>query len=259
MRNLTVSRAVLLLCAVTFAAWSQASRAETTLERIKRTGSMKAAATFTYAPFDYVEAGKRAGLNVDLGEELGKRMGVTVTFEAIDLKGIIGALVSKRVDVLITALTWTPERAERVLFSEPYFDGGIGAAFLIGSVPISKPEDIVGKRVGLQLGSAGDKWTRDKFGEVLGTSVKSYDTLLLALKDLQGGRTDVVVSALPAVRYAIRSMPNIGVTSVWDSRPIGINARKEDAGLMEEINRHMKAMKQDGTLDKLVAKWFGPQ
>ena len=231
--------------------------AETTLQKIKRTGVMTTANSFEYAPFGYIENGKPVGLDVDLGEEIARRMGgVKLNFEKVDFKGIIAALTSGRVDLLITAMTWSPERAERILFSEPYFDGGIGAAYR-AAMPVTKPDDIVGKKVGLQLGSAGERWTREKYGNSI-KEVKTYDTLLLALKDLENGRTDAVVSALPAVRYAMRQMPAIKVSEVWDSRAVGINTRKDDVELMSEINRHMVAMKADGTLNKLITKWFGP-
>jgi polar amino acid transport system substrate-binding protein len=238
-----------------FAGFHGCAVAETTLEKIKRTRVMSSANSFEYAPFGYIESGKPVGLDVDLGEEIGRRMGVKVTFEKVDFKGIIAALTSGRVDTLITAMTWAPERAERILFSEPYFDGGIGAAYR-PQVPISKPEDIVGKRIGLQLGSAGERWTRERFASSL-PDIKTYDTILLALKDLENGRVDAVVAALPAVRYAMRSMKTIKVTEVWDSRIVGINTRKADKELMDEINRHMIAMKKDGTMEKLITKWFG--
>jgi len=70
-----------------------------------------------YPPFEYVADGKLVGYDVDMAEEITRRMGVKVAWEKIDFKGIVAALTAKRVDVLITALTWTPERAERIAFS----------------------------------------------------------------------------------------------------------------------------------------------
>lgn len=228
--------------------------AETTLEKVMRTKTMSTANSFEYVPFGYVEGGKTVGFDVDLGEEIARRMGVRLTWEKIDFRGIIAALTSGRVDTLITAMTWSPERAERILFSEPYFDGGIGAAFRIGA-PVSKPDDIKGKIVGLQIGSAGEKWARDNYGTTF-KSLKTYDTLLLALKDLEAGRVEVVVSSLPSVRYNVRRLKGLGMTASWDTRDVGINTRKEDADLMAEINKHMRALKAEGFFDKLTEKWF---
>ncbi|WP_207476472.1 substrate-binding periplasmic protein [Arenibaculum pallidiluteum] len=235
---------------------SSAASAETTLDKVLRTKTMTVANSFAYAPFGYVENGKPSGFDVDLGEEIARRMGVEVKWEKIDFKGIIAALTSGRVDALITAMTWSPERAERILFSAPYYDAGIGAAYREGK-PIAKPEELAGKVVGLQLGSAGDRWTRDNYGSAV-KEIKSYDEILLALKDLDSGRVEVVVSALPAVKYAMRNMPAIRVTPVWDGRVVGINTRKDDTALMAEFDSHLAALKAEGFLDKLEAKWFGP-
>jgi ABC-type amino acid transport substrate-binding protein len=230
------------------------AEAQNTLEKIKRTGVMSSANSFEYVPFGYVEGGKTVGFDVDLGEEIARRMGVRMTWEKIDFRGIVAALTSGRVDTLVTAMTWTPERAERILFSEPYFDGGIGAAYRL-EAPISKPDDIKGRNVGLQIGSAGDKWARDNYGTTF-KSLKTYDTLLLALKDLEAGRVDIVVSSLPSVRYNVRRLKGLGMTGSWDTRDVGINTRKEDADLMAEINKHMHALKAEGYFEKLTDKWF---
>jgi ABC-type amino acid transport substrate-binding protein len=229
--------------------------AETTLEKIKRTGAMTAAASFEYAPFNFVEGGKFAGFDVDLGTEISRRMGVKLTWSKVDFKGIIAALNSSRVDVLIAAMTRTPERAKQILFSASYFDGGIGAAYRVNN-PVSRPDELKGKIVGIEIGSAGAAWVREGHAKNI-KELKTYDTVFLALKDLQSGRVDVVVSSLPSVRYNARRIQGVAYSAAWDSREVGINTRNNDQDFMDEINLHMGAMKADGTLKKIEDKWFG--
>jgi polar amino acid transport system substrate-binding protein len=230
------------------------AHAETTLEKIRRTGVMTTANSFEYVPFGYIDNGEKTGFDVDLGEELARRMGVKVTWEKVDFKGIIAALTSNRVDLLITAMTYSPERAERIDFSRPYFDGGIGAAYRTGA-PISKPDDLKGKVIGVQIGSAGAAWTRDKYGSEV-KELKTYDSLFLALKDLENGRVEGVVSALPSVRHSVKKLKGVAYSEPWDHRDVGVNTRKDDKDLLAEINKHMSAMEADGTMKKLVEKWF---
>ncbi len=246
-----------LVVALSLLAMSTLATAETTLEKIKRTGTMTAANSFEYAPFGFVEDGKNVGLDVDLATEIGRRMGVKVEFQKIDFVGLIGALQSGRVDILATALTYTPDRASKVLFSEPYYDGGIGAAYNATGVKIATVADLAGKRIGFQLGSSGERYLKEQLKPEQVDQMKSYNSLPFALKDLEAGRIDAVVQALPAVRYAMRNMSKLRVTDVWDSRIVGMNARMDDKALMEEINKHLRAMKTDGSYDKLVVKWFG--
>jgi ABC-type amino acid transport substrate-binding protein len=148
-------------------------------------------------------------------------MGVRLTFENVDFRGIIAALTSRRVDTLITALTSTPDREKAILFSEPYFDGGIGGAYRPDN-PITTADDIIGKRVGMELGAAGEFWTREKYGSRV--QITTYDTTFLALKDLENGRLDVVVSSLPPMRAqcarCLRSESRrCGTAESWASTP----------------------------------------
>ena len=236
------------------ASFAMTSAAQGTLERVKKAGVMVAGNSGSYPPFEMMEGNKLTGFDVDMADELGRRMGITVKWEIIDFKGIIAALASKRVDVLISAITWTPERAERVAFSTPYYDAGIGAIYR--NVPIAKPEDLKGRIVGVQLGSSGERYVRDTLGSVV-KEIKTYDAILLAVKDLENGRVDAVVNPVPVLRYNARSTAGIRATEVWDKRVVGINTRKEDADLMAEINKHLEAMMKEGVLAKLDAKWFG--
>src|SRR5262249_20607130 len=130
-----------------------------------------------------------------MAEEITRRMGVKVAWEKIDFKGIVAALTAKRVDALITALTWTPERAERIAFSDPYFDAGIGAITPQSST-IQKAEDLTGKKVGVQLGSSRERYVRETIGPKLG-QLLTYDSITLAINDLKNGRVDAVVNPLP--------------------------------------------------------------
>ncbi|NDH52147.1 MAG: basic amino acid ABC transporter substrate-binding protein [Betaproteobacteria bacterium] len=231
------------------------SSAQSTYDKIKTSKLIIAGNSGSYPPFEMMDGNNLIGFDVDLAEELGKRMGVKIKFEVIDFKGLIASLTSKRVDVLISAVTWTPERAERISFSTPYYNAGIGALFREKN-PISSPQDLTGKIVGVQLGSSGDLYVREKVGSLV-KEVKTYDDIMLAVKDLENGRVEAVVNPIPVLRHNAKSSAGIRVTDVWDSRIVGINTRKEDADLLAEINKHIGAMKSDGFLDRIDKKWFG--
>lgn len=242
------------LAAAVFAALISNVRAETTLEQIQRTKAMTAGNNFEYPPFSYVEDGKKVGFDVDLGSEIAKRMGVRLEFLQIEFKGLIASLKSKRIDIILSALAYSPERATQISFSEQYFDAGIGAAHR-SERPIANPEDLSGLKIGVQSGSVGDMWLRQNHKSLL-PNVRYYDTVNLAVKDLEAGRIDAVVHPMPTMRYVARN-PNVRFTSVWDSRKVGINTRLEDTDLLTEINKQLIAVKKDGTYDQLVKKWFG--
>lgn len=252
-RRLALGVATLMLAAL--ATHAPPAAAQGTMEKIRASKVMVAGNSGSYPPFEMMQGNKLVGFDADMAEELGRRMGVTIKFEIIDFKGIIAALTSKRVDVLISAVTWTPERAERMAFSVPYYNAGIGALYR-ERTPIAKPEDLAGKVVGVQLGSSGELFVRQKLGSVV-KEIKTYDDIILAVKDLEAGRVEAVVNPIPVLRHNARASAGVRFTEVWDNRVVGINTRKEDTDLMAEINRHLEAMKKDGVLDRLDRKWFG--
>jgi len=247
---------ILLASAVAMLLSALPATAQNTLELVKQKGTLVAGSSAEYPPFEYVADGKLVGYDVDMAEEIARRMGVKVAWEKIDFKGIVAALTAKRVDALITALTWTPERAERIAFSDPYFDAGIGAITPQSST-IQKPQDLKGRKVGAQLGSSGERYVRETIGSDVG-QLLTYDSITLAINDLKNGRVEAVVNPLPVLRYAIRNDTGFRYTAVWDTRVVGINTRLEDKELLAEINRHLRDLKSEALLAKLETKWFGP-
>jgi len=227
-----------------------------TLEKIKAEGKVVIGNGGAFPPFEYVEDGKLVGYDIDLGEELARRMGVEAEWTKIEFRGIIAGLTSKRIDMLVTAMAYTPERAERITFSEPYFMTGVAAAYK-PELTIEKPEDLAGKIIGVQIGTSGERYVRTNLGDKV-AEIKSYDAFLLAIRDLEAGRVDAVVNTGPTIAFNVKQRGNkLKVTENFDSRIIGVNTRKEDQALLAEINKHILDMKQDGFLIELDMKWFG--
>jgi ABC-type amino acid transport substrate-binding protein len=243
------------LIALTIAGAPGVSPAADTLAAIKEKGVMTVGNSGAFPPFEYMADGKLTGYDADLANELGRRMGVKIEWSIVDFKGIIAALVAKRADILVTALTRTPDRAKQILFSEPYYNAGMGAAVLVTS-GIKKPEDLKGKTVGVQVGSSGERYVKSELKDYV-ANTKLYDDFVLMVSDLKHKRVDAVVNPLPALRYNTKNDPDITTTDAWNQSDAGINTRMEDTELMAEINKHLTAMKADGYLAGLDKKWFG--
>lgn len=244
-------RAGVIACGLlaTGAALAQAD----TLDKIRQSGTVVIGQGGAYPPFGFIENGKLAGFDLELGNEVARRLGAKAQWEKIDFSGLLPALSSRRVDILITAMTWTPERAQRIAFSRPYYNSGIAGAFKAGK-PVATPADLAGKVVAVQIGSAGERFVRE-----LGTAkeVKTYNDFLLAFADVESGRADVVVNTLPVVRYnASRRPSKLQVSDTWDQRDVGINTRLEDQRLLAAINGIMDDLAREGFLKKLDEKWF---
>ncbi len=254
MDRIRITRRALL--ATTLATPALAQEGDT-LAKARAAGVLVVGNGGAFPPFEFMENGRLAGYDVDLGEELGRRMGLRIQWQVIAFAGLIAGLTSGRVDVLITAMAWTAERAERIAFSTPYYKTGIAAGYRPG-LAIDRPEDLAGRIVGVQVGTSGEQFVRQNHASAV-KEIRVYNEFPLALQDLVVGRIEAVVNTQPVLRWNIarNSRVRLGVSPVWDARDVGINTRHADTALMAEINRHLAAMQSDGFLPGLDQKWFG--
>lgn len=250
-RGMRAAAAALLISALA----AGAAQAQDTLAKVRQTGTLVIGNVGAYPPFEYVENGNLVGFDIDLGNEIARRLGVKAQWEKFDFNGLIPALQSKRVDVLVTAMTKTPEREQRMRFSTSYYDSGIAAAVRPGVV-IARPEDLAGKVIAVQLGTAGERYVRER-AQTTAREIKTYNEFPMALADVEAGRADVVVNTMPVIKYnVVRRGNKLGIVGPWDTREVGINTRQDDVALMEAINKLLADLKAEGFLAKLDAKWF---
>lgn len=144
------------------------------------------------------------GVDVDLAQEVAKRLGVELRLEPIDWNTKEASLDTKKIDIIWNGLTVTPERQEQMLFSASYLDNTQAIAVMQGSEITSKA-DLAGKKIGVQAGSSAlESMEKDAiFAEIGEENIQEYDTMLTALMDLKIGRIDAVVADETVVRYNI--------------------------------------------------------
>ncbi len=119
-----------------------------------------------YAPFEYVDEATNqiVGFDAELIKAIAAEMGFAVELNNVPWDGIIPALTSGKIDILISAMTITEERARTVTFSDPYFEATQFIAVKEGS-PIKSLADLRGKRIGVQNGTTGDLFVSEFFGQ----------------------------------------------------------------------------------------------
>jgi polar amino acid transport system substrate-binding protein len=211
----------------------------------------------TNPPFETKTSnGNFEGFEVDVVNEAAKRAGMTTNIADYGFQALFAAIASKRIDVAISSITITPDRLKSVSFTQPYYDSDMGVATKEES-PIKDVADLKGKIVGYLSGSTGEKWVKDNqaadgFGDVKG--YKAQQDLLL---DLSVGRIDAVVSDIPGMQFALKSMKGLAVKDrIKTGEQYGLMMGKDDPNLAK-LNDALSAMKGDGTLAQIHEKWFG--
>lgn len=197
------------------------------------------------------------GFDIDLANEIGKRLNVEIEFMPTDWNGVIQSLQTKRFDIILSALSVTEDRKKQIAFSDPYILEKQIVVVQKSNTTIKTPDDLKGKIVGVQLGSTSEEAMKSIERSM--QSVKRYDKNTEALQDLAIGRTQAVVVDELVGRYYIKEHSDKYriLDKELTKEPIAVGFRKDDTELKNKFNKVLKEMSKDGTLEKISKKWFG--
>ena len=212
-----------------------------------------------YAPFNYTNAdGTLGGFDIEIANAICADMQVTCEIVAQDWDGIIPGLKAGKYDAIVAAMSVTPERAQQVAFTDPYFSNAL--VFLAkkdSTFDPAKVTDINAHSIAAQRSTISSQWLENTYPKA---DMKLYDTLSNAFLDLGAGRVDAMISdKLPAIEW-------LGSTSgnnyVLKGAEIDINdnfaiaVRPNDEALQAKINTSLSNIKANGTYDKINQKYF---
>lgn len=217
----------------------------------KEAGVFTYAASGEYQPFSYFKDGQLTGFDIEIGEEIAKRLDLEPKAVTSPFSGIIAGVKEGRYDAAIASHAITDERKQQVDFADPYYLSG-GQLFTRPDSDVSTLEALKGKEVAVALGTTHEKMAREYTD-----NIKTYDSDVTALRALEQGKHDVVITDSVVGDIAIQQGLNIkksgaALTEVQH----GIAVRKGNEELLNKINEALKQMHEDGTYVKLSEKYF---
>lgn len=217
-------------------------------------------ANAVFAPFEYTEEnGNIAGFDVDLLNAMGEAGGFKVTFRQVAWDAIFASLESGESDILASAITITPERAQSMDFTEPYFE--IRQVVLVhADSPVQSADELKNlSRIGVVTGQTGDLAMQKMLGATSSQIVR-YETLPLVINDLQNGGVNAVVSDSAAVEAYAKSNGaeqfRILETDGFPKEEYGIAVRKGDTATLAVLNAALKTLRENGGYERIYAKYF---
>ncbi len=204
--------------------------------------------------------GKLDGFQIDLGAALGKQLHRPIQVDAGNFAGLIPALNAGRYDFLLAPVTATPERAENMLFTEGYLFTAYEFGIRKGGAPIRSLDDVKGKVVAVNRGSAYDVWTRDNAAKY-GFTPMVLDTFTDATLAVVQNKAFAQLGGNTSIRYAAQKNPMfVADYTLTDTRSHwSLAVRKGDTATRDLLENALECLKQDGTLVTLSRKWFGTE
>jgi polar amino acid transport system substrate-binding protein len=245
------------------------------LQEVKDRGTLRVSTDPAYPPQSFqANDGTFKGFDIDVAEEIAKRMGVEVQWITPSWDVITAGNWNGRWDVSVGSMTVTPDRAKVLYFSPPYYYNPAAAAVHEDNTDITDVEtDLDGKTIGV-CGACTYEFYLDGTLNIPGEDydfvvddpqIKTYDTDSSAIQDLalgDGVRLEAAMSSLTTLKEAEKKGTPIKV--VGDPlyyEPLAVAVDKQAPGnpkpLVEELDKIIKEMHQDGTLTELSKKWYG--
>lgn len=210
----------------------------------------------TYAPFEFMDdQAKPQGYDIDIINAIGKAMGYDVEVQNMPFDGLIPALMTSQIDVVIAAMTITEERAKRVDFTDPYYKSGLSILILEENKDkFKKVDDLKKERLCAQIGTTGAM-----MAEKISSNVAAFNTEPEAFMELKAKGCAGVVNDRPVNLYFLTKSAAQGVIEMSEkitAEDYGIAVRKGNSELLKTLNEGLKKIKESGEMSAIHQKWF---
>ncbi|QFI56060.1 lysine/arginine/ornithine ABC transporter substrate-binding protein [Aeromonas simiae] len=243
-----MKKAVLLLAAVGMLAGQAVAK------------EVKFATEATYPPFEYIDdKNEFQGFDIELARAICAEAKLECTFHNQAFDSLIPSLKFRRYDVAIAAMDITPERAAQVDFSDIYYENS--AVFVSKKGAFKSPEALTQKTVGVQNGTSHQTYVQDNWTSkgVLSVPYASYQNAFL---DMLNGRIDAVFADTAVAAEWLKKQPEYAMLGdkVTDTKyfgtGFGMAVAKGNGELLGQLNAGLKAVKANGTYQKIYDKYF---
>jgi len=218
-----------------------------------------------YPPFTSPDAsGKWEGWEIDFADAVCKEAKLDCVITPVAWNGIIPALTSNKIDMIVGSMSITPERLKTIDFSDKYYNA---PTLVIGTKDLqfdATPEGLKDKTIGVQASTIHQAYVTKHFAPA-GATIKEYQTQDEANNDLAAGRIDAVEADSLALKAFLATdagkaccdekgvvAPDIEVLGPG----VGIGLRKGDTELKDKLNAAIKAIRANGTYDTFTKKYL---
>ncbi|MFJ4440747.1 ABC transporter substrate-binding protein [Pseudomonas sp. NPDC089422] len=235
--------------ALSFAAISANAK---TLEQIQQAGKIVIGTDGTFPPFQFFSEGKLTGFEIDIGDEVAKRLKVKPEWKPIAFDSLLAGLTQDRWDIVIASFTITDERAKAVHFTSPlYCTGGV---IVSNKQNIKNADDLRGKVISAQTGSTYFQKATSLPGI---KQVRNFASDSDARNSMISGRSDAWITDKFVAKLSIEKQPERGMAignQLFTEKVA--SAVKDNGSLAAAYDKALEEMKADGTYEKISQKWF---
>ena len=206
-----------------------------------------------FDPFEYREGDIIVGFDIDFIKAVGEIIGKEVEIVDIAFDGLLPALQSKKIDLIIAGMTATEERKKFVNFTDPYYNSKQAILVNSDNLDITSIDNLEGKRIGVVLGFTGELIASN----IENATIQQFNATSETILALKNNKVDaVILDYEPAKAYSKVNNDIKLVDTKLEQEEYAIAIRKEDTELLNKINDAILTLKENGTYDKLLSTYF---
>lgn len=214
----------------------------------------------TYPPFEFVdESGNITGVDVEVGREIAKSLGKEVEFRNINFDGLITALRSGSIDLVISSMTATPERRQSIDFSDPYVKTGL-AVLVAKDSTLQSADDLKapGRKIAVRLGTTGESWARANLKEA---KIIALDADVSCVMEVVNGNVDAwIYDQLSIMNYhAKHAAKTRALLAPLREEVWAVALKQGNTELQTKVNEVLSRMRADGTFSKLADRYMAKE
>ena len=208
-----------------------------------------------YPPYNFInDAGEIDGFERELGDELCRRANLECTWVINEWDTIIPNLVDGQYDTIVAGMSITAERDEIIDFSQPYLPPSASVYLAVAGAG----DEAVNGKVAAQGATVQADYLASQSGPIL----LEYELVPEAIAAVLSGEADAALVDLAFARESMaehEGMLTIVGPDVKLDLGVGIGIREGDGELKDKLDQAIGEMKDDGTLNALITKWFGDE
>ena len=215
-----------------------------------------------YPPFEYVESGKIVGFDIELITKLLENLGYTVEVQDIGFDSLVPSLVTGKIDVIAAAMTITPDREEKIDFTDSYYNSNQSILVQADSdFNIVKDEDLSNLIIGAQTGTTGELWVFENLINITNATMtddqlKRYDTYTLAVLDLDNGNVDALILDYPVAESFAKDEDRKVEYFIPTEEHFGFGVSKGNEELLNGLNEELEEFMGSNEWITLLNKYF---
>lgn len=250
---LAVLLAALMIC-ISFVACSSEKKSDDTNTDTDTQETLTMATNAEFPPYEYKEGDKVVGIDAEVAQAIADKLGMKLEIVDTKFDAIIPGVQSGKYDMGMAGMTVTPDREQSVAFSDSYATGIQSIIVKQGSA-IKSVDDLSEKtKIGVQLGTTGDIYAKDDFGD---EAVQEYDKGADAVQALLAGKIDcVIIDNEPAKSFVAANEGLEILKTSYAEEDYAICFKKDNTELQKKVNDALKELIADGTLQKIVNKYI---